>query len=340
MAAISIIIPTFNRGPSLSRTLQSVATVVVADEAAEIIIVDNGSTDQTPDVYRAVKDNFPKLPLRYFRERVPGLLSGRHRGAKEARGDVLAFLDDDVLLAPGWLDALRDAFRDPAVGLVGGPSRPRYDGDPPAWLDAFWSECEGGRYLGELSLIDLGTEKKPIDPCFVFGLNFSVRKSVFQACRGFHPDLVPKALQRYQGDGETGLSLKISKLGSHAALYHPDVAVTHMIPMSRLTLVAFEQRGFYQGVCDSYTRIRSEGVMPPAPGRAWKDPLRPLKRNLRRAVLSRRCDAKSVRELLGRSHAMGVAFHREEVRNDPTLMNWVLKPDYLDYSLPAPVLRT
>jgi hypothetical protein len=142
-------------------------------------------------------------------------------------------------------------------------------------------------------------------------------------------------LQRYQGDGETGLSLKIRKLGHHAALYHPDVAVTHLIPVSRLRPEALERRGFFQGICDSYTRIRSQGVMPPAPGRSWKDPFRPLKRKLHRSALFRRRDAKSVRELIGRAHTMGVAFHQEQIRNDPALLNWVLKPNYFDYSLPT-----
>ena len=167
---------------------------------------------------KAVAEKYPRLALRYFRDDMPGLLTGRHRGAKEARGEILAYLDDDVLLAPGWLEGLRDALRDPAVVLVGGPSRPRYDGDPPSWLDELSWEFEDGRLLSSLSLIDLGTEKRPIDPCFVCGLNFSIRKNVFHECGGFHPDLMPKALQRYQGDGETGLSLKIKKIGT---LYGP-----------------------------------------------------------------------------------------------------------------------
>jgi glycosyltransferase involved in cell wall biosynthesis len=305
-----------------------------ANDSNEILVIDNCSTDQTPDMYRLVKDKFPKVPFRYFKEVMPGLLSARHRGAKEARGDILAYLDDDVLLGPAWVEGLRDAFRDPAVVLVGGPSQPHYNSDPPAWLPKLWLEFDGGRYLDLLSVIDLGTEKKQIDPCLVWGLNFSIRKSVFQECGGFHPDLVPKCLQRYQGDGETGLSLKVRKLGHYVTLYHPDVAVTHMIPKSRLTLEAFQHRGFYQGVCDSYTRIRSEGELSMAPRRPWKDPFRTLKEKLYHTASLQRRDARSVRELIMRAHGMGTIFHQEQVRNDPNLLNWILKPDYFDYSLP------
>ena len=55
------------------------------------------------------------------------------------------------------------------------------------------------------------------------GLNFSIRKTAFQACGGFHPDYLPKPLQRYQGDGEIGC-LKIQAQGLKA-LYHPGVCV-------------------------------------------------------------------------------------------------------------------
>jgi glycosyltransferase involved in cell wall biosynthesis len=330
----SLIIPTQNRAAMLARTLESVANVVNPLESVEMIVVDNGSTDGTADVCKAIGARFPRHRWRYVYEGMPGLLSGRHRGAREARGDILCYLDDDVLLAPGWLDGIREAFRDSNVALVGGPSRPKFETPPPPWLDELWWRFEGGRSFGTLSLIDLGAERQPVDPCRVWGLNFSIRRRVFQDCGGFHPDTFPNALQRYQGDGDTGLSLKI-KASGHLALYHPAVAVSHVIPGSRITPESLERRAYFQGVCDSFTRIRREGVVPPARGRSWIDPVRPLKRRLHRAALLRRNDARAIRELMARAHAGGVVFHQNEVRKDPALLAWVLKSDYLDYTLPA-----
>lgn len=315
------------------RALESIATVVSPSDAVEMLVIDNGSTDQTANVCYALKDKFPELEWRYFYDNMPGLLSGRHRGANEAQGEILCYLDDDALLAPTWLEALKNAFRDPSVGLVGGPSLPLYEVDPAPWVNALWRDVEGGRMCGYLSLIDLGNASRLIDPCLVWGLNFSIRKKVFHECGGFHPDCVPRVLQRYQGDGETGLTLKVKEMRL-AALYHPGVAVTHVIPASRLTLEAFEQRAFYQGVCDSYTRIRREGIVPPAPRKSWKDMLRSIKGKVNRAELLRGRDAKAILYLLGRAYMAGVQFHQNECRHDLKLLAWVLKPDYVDYTLP------
>src|ERR1035441_5185580 len=198
MSEVSIIIPTLNHDTLLMRTLESIAAVVSSKDAVEILLVDNGSTDQTAKVFNVLKGKFPELEWRYFYDAMPGLLSGRHRGAKEAQGEILAYLDDDALLAPTWLKALKYAFRDPRVGLVGGPSLPFYEVSPPSWVNALCREMAGGRMCGSLSLIDLGSVRKPIDPCYVWGLNFSIRKKVFHECGGFHPDCLPKSLQRYQ----------------------------------------------------------------------------------------------------------------------------------------------
>lgn len=152
---------------------------------------------------------------------------------------------------------------------------------------------------------------------------------MFQACRGFHPDIGPPALQRYQGDGETGLTLKAREAG-YLALYHPAVSVKHMIPASRLTAAYFERRSYYQGVCDSYTRIRRDGSVP-AVQRSWKDLVRPLKRLLQRTFAS---PGQAIQVMMGRAHAAGFAFHQDEVRRDRRLLEWVLRPDYFDYALP------
>jgi glucosyl-dolichyl phosphate glucuronosyltransferase len=328
---ISIIIPTFNRAASLARTLTSIAREVGTTNPVEVVVVDNGSTDTTEAAYNTVRENFPHSEWRYIYEPMPGLLSGRHRGAKEARGEILAFIDDDVVLSASWLDGLMDAFSEPEVALVGGPSLPQYESEPPEWLDSFWNyDADGRRTLFELSLIDSGPGVRPEDPLYVLGLNFSIRKSVFHSCGGFHPDCVPAALQRYQGDGETGLTLKVKAAGFRA-LYHPQAVLRHVIPGSRMTLESFVRRGFYQGVCDSYTEIRREGQVPT---RSWRDLLRPARWKLERELILPDPTARGVRRLMALSHSAGVRFHRDEVRNDPNLLGWVIRENYFDYRLP------
>jgi glycosyltransferase involved in cell wall biosynthesis len=333
MVDLSIIISTVDRERMLANALDSVAKSIWTPEAAEVIIVDNGSSDRTAQVCKDIAKQFPRIHWRYFYDDMPGLLTGRHRGAKEAKGEILAYVDDDVLLTPAWLEALQKAFSDPNVVLVGGPSTPAFETNPPSWLEGFWTEFEGGCRCECLSLIQCGDTIKPIDPVYIWGLNFSIRKKTFEDYGGFHPDLIPDTLQRYQGDGESGLAYKIQAAG-FVGLYHPAAAVKHVIPAYRLTPVSFARRGFYQGVCDSFTRIRAERRVPAKQPRSWKDFFRPAKRKTERDAILRGPTAEGVRRLYWRAYSAGIQFHQNEVRNDQRLLDWVLRQNYFDYRLP------
>jgi glycosyltransferase involved in cell wall biosynthesis len=306
--------------------LDSLLDAVRGSRDYEILVVDNGSTDGTRQLVKtqATRDK----SLRYVSEPVPGLLSGRHRGALDSSGDICVFLDDDVLLGPNWLGALADAFRDPAVGMVGGPSRPLYESNVPDWLDEFFIDDGAGRMCTWLSLIDSGSQVIPTDPRNIWGLNFSIRRRTLFEHGGFHPDNTPKQYQRFQGDGEYGLTMKVHA-AAVAALYHPDAAVEHITPAARLTRDYFERRAFYQGVCDSYSNIRRvRKVIRSRPsvreriGNIWRE-----LRSPRRESPMKRATA--------RAYRAGFDFHQREVDRDPALLDWVLRPDYWDYRFPG-----
>ena len=91
-------------------------------ETFELLVVDNGSTDQTRTIVKEWIAQHHSQRICYLYEPMPGLLSGRHRGALEAKGRVCAFLDDDVRVAADWLVSVTEAFENPQVALVGGPS--------------------------------------------------------------------------------------------------------------------------------------------------------------------------------------------------------------------------
>lgn len=330
---VSAIIPTRNRAAALQRTLESLAQVDLAARAFEIVVVDNGSTDDTRGVFDRARARFASLTWKYCSEPVPGLLSGRHRGAQAAAGEVCAFLDDDVRVSGGWLAAVREAFQRPDVALAGGPSSPLFATPPPAWLEEFWVSEARGRLCTWLSLFDGGPAVKEIDPRYVLGLNFAVRRATLFQFGGFHPDCMPAALQRFQGDGETGLSLKLQRAGL-PALYHPRMALRHEVPAERMTPGYFEQRAYYQGVCDSYAQIRMRGAVG-RHGESWRSRLRRIKRLLRRGRLVTKPEAKRIWQLADRAYDAGYRFHQDAVSGDPALLEWVLRDNYLDYRLPA-----
>lgn len=335
---ISIIVPTCNRAKSLSFAINSFCLQNYPVEQFEIIIVDNDSTDNTKEVVdKAITVNTHHI--RYIYEPEPGLLSGRHRGALEAKGEILTFVDDDIEADINWLKAIKESFDDLTVQLVGGRNLPKYEVEPPEWLEWFWTEHPYGKWCGHLSLLDFGDKVRDIDANFVWGLNFSIRKSALFELGGFHPDCIPKHLQYLQGDGETGLTCK-ANLKGYKAIYQPNALVFHSVSKERMTYNYFEQRQFNQGVCDSYTKIRqSNGKLRQVSLiDRIKAPLKFLKKTgLKLLSLPNKnlpTEKDALNERFYQAYQRGYQFHQNAVRLNPALLDWIFRKDYWNYKLP------
>lgn len=298
IAEMSVVIPTYNRAASLEITLHSLTRIHNAGCPYEILVIDNGSTDSTRQIVEFFQRTL--LPqLKYVFEPSPGLHNGRHHGAFEAKGSILCYLDDDVEVDPMWLRSVKDAFDTSGAVLVGGKILPKYEHTPPDWLKEFVRPIRGGGYhIGQLTLIDMGEELRQIDPIYVWGANFSIRKEVLFECGGFHPDSMPKELLYLRGDGETGLSIAIRERGLKA-VYHPGAMVRHCISKDRLTKEYFHQRQFSQGISDSFTEIRKLGKLPQA---VFPDNPNPLQQ--------------------------GKIYHRQQIQSHPQLLSWILRKEY------------
>jgi hypothetical protein len=150
---------------------------------------------------------------------------------------------------------------------------------------------------------------------------------------GFNPDGYPWERRRFRGNGECGLTLKAEMLGLRAC-YQGRTHVKHRVSASRITPEYFERRSFLEGISDSYAQIRRDHESPTAPRRSWKDLVRPArdfvrpaKWKLERGLILRKPTTGGVRKLMARSRYAGTQFHRGEVRNDPKLLDWVLRRD-------------
>ena len=98
---ISVIIPTYNRRDSLLRTLDSLKQQSLPMEQFMVIVVDDGSTD---DTHTITSQQFP-FTLRYLRQKNQGATAARNYGAKISQSDILVFIDDDITISPQTLEA-------------------------------------------------------------------------------------------------------------------------------------------------------------------------------------------------------------------------------------------
>ncbi|OFY26929.1 MAG: hypothetical protein A2X09_15090 [Bacteroidetes bacterium GWF2_43_11] len=255
MIKYSIIIPTRNRAKNLKKCLEHITQLNPPLYEYETLIIDNGSTDETKLFTTYFESIIPNI--QYIYESTPGLLAARNRGLKEAKGSILCYIDDDSFVDIHWLVGIENAFQDSTVVLAGGANLPYFEAHPPRWLKYFWLDCEFGKHLWELSLLDLGNRKKQISPNFVFGCNFIIKKETLLACKGFHPDCLPEYLALYYGDGETSVAAQLNSQGI-SALYSPEIKIRHLVEKSRMTEEYFVKRYRNEGYTRSFIQIRKD----------------------------------------------------------------------------------
>jgi glycosyltransferase involved in cell wall biosynthesis len=139
---LSIVIPVKNDARRLARCLASIAASPAPSTRVEVVVCDNGSSDESPEVARQAGAHVLVLP---------GLKVGqlRNEGARQATGDLIAFVDADHAVGPGWTAAALDVLKAPEVGMTGAEYLPA---PGPTWVqrlyDAF-REHRAGRFETE-----------------------------------------------------------------------------------------------------------------------------------------------------------------------------------------------
>jgi glycosyltransferase involved in cell wall biosynthesis len=225
---LSLIIATWNRGPSLVRTLESVAAQDVAPALWEVVVVDNNSTDNTRELFERFAAAHPALALRIVSEEKQGLSHARNRGIAESTGPIIAIIDDDEEVNTGFVRAWLDFFDNYDGAAAGGEIVPHYDTRPPRWL----SPLAARPITGELSL---GSRVREFPAGrFPGGGNMAVRRQALEHVGVFDPDLGRTGAKLLAGE-EKDLFARLRKAGGRI-YYVPGARILHIIPRERLTL--------------------------------------------------------------------------------------------------------
>jgi glycosyltransferase involved in cell wall biosynthesis len=269
---VSIAVCTRNRAEALRRTLAALArTELPCGIPAEVLIVDNGSTDGTRDV--AASFTAPGVAVRYLAEPRPGVAHARNAALVAARGDVILFLDDDVRPPSRWLEPMcRPILAGAADAVAGGVHI------PPS-LERSWMEPLHRAWLADTGFID------PHTPHEMVSANMAIGRHVLARVPGFDHELGPGAL----GQGEDALfSWQLLHAGFRIgpAL---DVAVEHHFDPHRLVRRSFRDTAERRGRALAYQDYHWKHVDLPdarrrlhrrwvrfllARARDWRSPLR------------------------------------------------------------------
>ena len=220
---VTVAIPTYNRAAFLRQTLAGIAAQRFPREAFEVLVIDNNSTDDTQAVVAEFAGERP--PPRHILEKRQGLDFARNRAVAEARGEVIVFGDDDILVETDWLAQMTAPLLiDVAgkIGAVGGEVIPVFPDGLPDWVREWHAPL---RFRS-----DAGPLEKRHSP---MGANLAFPRRVFDQLGLFHTAL-DRAAGNYFSGGDSEMIRRVRRAGLEV-WFVPAAAVRHQMPASRTT---------------------------------------------------------------------------------------------------------
>jgi len=246
MIQISVVICTYNRAELLNGALKSLVEQSLDLECYEIIVVDNVSTDNTPEVVNTFQEMYPKHTITRVYEPRQGLGYARNTGFKNARGRYVAYIDDDALAGHDWLKTALELFENvkPTPFSVGGPILPFYNTPKPIW---FKDEYETRHW---------GDQERCLRPGESFsGSNMIWEKEFLQTFGGFDVRVGVKGVYLSLGE-ETRLFRHVwSLLPDPIFFYSPKLLVRHLVSPCKMTVFYRWKRSFVEGQISGSQRI-------------------------------------------------------------------------------------
>jgi GT2 family glycosyltransferase len=206
----SVVVVTYNRCNDLKECLD--ALLLLEEKPCEIIVVDSNSKDCTSDI-------IGQYPIKFFNVHERSMVKARNIGWQHAKGDIIAFVDDDASVSRIWSKNVLDCFVDESVGgVVGRVVSSTGNGELKV------NECipvgkvlEDGFVLGNFDC----NQDNPIQVDTLIGCNMSFRRHVLEEVGGFDEKFRGNCLRE-----DTDISVRVRKLG-YKLIFHPKACVVH-----------------------------------------------------------------------------------------------------------------
>lgn len=222
---ISATICSYNRARFIIDAVESIFNQDFDKQLYEVIVVDNNSTDNTLAVLEKYKSEHPDYNFRFVTETQQGVAFTRNRCIKEAKGEIIAYLDDDSKAQPGWLKLIHDFFEQHAeVYSLGGKITPYFLTGIPNWYSKY--------FFGLVGRFDQGPKVKQLTgqryPC---GANMAFRAKVFDEI-GYFNTALGRSGNGLLANEEKDIYMRILAKG-HKVFYLPDVEVLHAVEANK-----------------------------------------------------------------------------------------------------------
>jgi GT2 family glycosyltransferase len=235
---LTVLLATRNGAHVLPRTLRGYRCVVTPTFGWKLVVVNNGSTDATPEILRSFQTH---LPLQVLDQPVPGKNRSLNAAIQLAEGSLVVLTDDDAIPHPSFLTAWAKFLNSRTdYELFGGSIEPLFEVPPPKWL--MKSRLHFAMMFAERLLPD-----GPVAPDEIYGPNLAVRSSVTN--RGFRFDerLGPDTTNPdYPSGGETEFCERVARSGARC-WFASEPRVQHIVRSAQLTAASWARRAYRLG---------------------------------------------------------------------------------------------
>jgi len=237
MNGVSIIICCYNSAERIVSTLQHLQLQEFNNPLNwEVIVIDNASNDATMSIALEIWNQNPVTDFFIFREEKSGLMNARHRGCKEAKYEIVSFIDDDNWVEKRWVQKVWDLFSiDSKIGACGGKNEAIFENSSPEWFHLFENSFAVGKQADESGIVN---EKKG----FLWGAGLSFKKSIWEDLqkRNYINLTLDREGKTLSSGGDTELCYAIRLMG-YQLYYKDDLSLKHYMPANRMKFSYLEK---------------------------------------------------------------------------------------------------
>lgn len=239
----TVLIATYNRSSLLAEAMEAILEQETAPGFEwELLVVDNNSGDDTARVVESYARR-SAVPVRYVFEKQQGKSNALNTGLAHARGSIVVFTDDDVLVPKDWVATAQEVLERWTADVAGGRILPKWDAPPPIWL------LKNPQLRGWLALME-AEAPQPVElpmrgPGRIWGANMVFRRSVLDQIGLFDVRLGPNGTRPVNFEDVDMVERALR--GGRKAVYDPKLVVYHRIPSGRMQKSYFRRWAFVSG---------------------------------------------------------------------------------------------